>query len=113
VTQPMTTYDRGDVVLAALPFSDLSGVKRRPAVVVGAPHPSVDLLLLPITSQTERLQPGEFVLQHWQESGLLFPSAIKRGLFTLDQSCVVRRLGRLSAPDIATLDQALRVWLGL
>ena len=109
----MTTYDRGDVVLAALPFSDLSGIKRRPAVVVNAPHPSVDLPLLPITSQTERLQPGEFVLQNWQGAGLLFPSAVKRGLFTLDKICIIRRLGRFSIHDLEKLDQALRDWLDL
>ena len=27
---------RGDIVLAAFPFSDLSSTKRRPAVIVGA-----------------------------------------------------------------------------
>ncbi len=26
----MTSYDRGDVILAILPFSDLSGIKKRP-----------------------------------------------------------------------------------
>ena len=51
----MTSYDRGDVVLATLPFSDLTEVKQRPAVVISAPHPSVDLLLLPLTSQLEHL----------------------------------------------------------
>ena len=52
----MTSYEQGDVVLATLPFSDLSGIKKRPAIVVGVPHPSVDLLLLPLTSQTQNLQ---------------------------------------------------------
>jgi mRNA interferase MazF len=52
----MTSYERGDVVLATLPFSDLTGLKKRPAVVVSAPHPSVDLVLLPLTSQLENLQ---------------------------------------------------------
>jgi len=64
----MTIYERGDVVLADLPFSDLSGMKRRPAVVINAPHPSVDLLLLPITSQIQNAQPGEFMLADWHGS---------------------------------------------
>ena len=109
----MTSYDRGDVVPADLPFSDLSGLKRRPAVVVSATHPSVDFFLLPLTSQLENLQPGELVLQDWQDAGLLFPSAVKRGLFTLEATCITRRLGRLSGPDLGKLDQALRLWLGL
>ena len=109
----MTSYDRGDVILAILPFSDMSGIKKRPAVVVSAQHPSVDLLLLPLTSQTQNLQLGEFVLQEWQEAGLLFPSAVKRGLFTLDRACVMRRLGRVSSSDLSKLEQALRLWFGL
>ncbi len=108
----MTSYDQGDVVLATLPFSDLSGIKKRPAVVVNAPHPSVDLLL-PLTSQTQNLQLGEFVLQEWQEAGLLFPSAVKRGLFTLDRAYVTKRLGRVSSSDLLKLEQALRLWFGL
>ena len=109
----MTSYDRGDVVLATLPFSDLTGVKQRPAVVISAPHPSVDLVLLPLTSQLEHLQFGEFTLADWENAGLLFPSAVKRGLFTLDKARINRRFGRLAAADQTALDRALRLWLGL
>ena len=109
----MTSYDRGDVVLATLPFSDLTGIKQRPAVVVSAPHPSVDLLLLPLTSQLAHLQPGEFILADWKTAGLLFPTAVKRGLFTLDKTRINRRFGNLTAADREKLDAALRLWLGL
>ena len=109
----MTSYDRGDVVLATLPFSDLTGMKKRPAVVVSAPHPSVDLVLLPLTSQLENLQPGEFALVEWKGAGLLFPSVVKRGLFTLDKACINRRFGRLAVTDQGKLDGALRLWLSL
>ncbi len=109
----MTNYDRGDVVLATLPFSDLTGIKQRPAVVVSAPHPSVDLLLLPLTSQLDHLQPGEFALADSKAAGLLFPSAVKRGLFTLDKTRINRRFGRLTTTDRERLDGALRLWLGL
>ena len=108
-----TNYERGDVVLADLPFSDLSGLKKRPAVVVSGVHPSVDLFLLPLTSPIENLQPGEFLIQNWREAGLLFPSAIKRGLFTLEAACIIRHLGRLSRLDMDQLDRSLRLWLGL
>ena len=109
----MTGYDRGDVVLATLPFSDLTGIKQRPAVVVSAPHPSVDLLLLPLTSQLDHLQSGEFALADWKAAGLLFPSAVKRGLFTLDKTRINRRFGTVTAADRERLDGALRLWLGL
>jgi|SRR6185437_11298997 len=108
-----TSFDRGDVVLATLPFSDLSGIKKRPAVVVSTTHPSVDCFLLPLTSQLSNLQPGEFALVDWKSAGLLYPSVVKRGLFTMDQSCISRRLGRLAAEDLKKMDTALRRWLGL
>lgn len=109
----MTTFDRGDVVLADLPFSDLSGMKRRPAVVISAAHPSVDLFLLPLTSQTEHLQPGEFLLDDWRAAGLVSCSVVKRGIFTLESGWIARRLGRLTSHDLNRLDLALRNWLGL
>ena len=109
----MTTFDRGDVVLADLPFSDLSGMKRRPAVVISAAHPSVDLFLLPLTSQTDHLQPGEFLLDDWRAAGLVSRSVVKRGIFTLETGYIARRLGRLSPPDLTRLDHTLKSWLGL
>lgn len=108
-----TSFDRGDVVLATLPFSDLSGMKKRPAVVVNAAHPSVDCFLLPLSSQLGSLQPGEFALTGWKEAGLLYPSVVKRGIFTLEQSYIGRRLGRLATVDRDKMDAALRLWLGL
>ncbi len=108
-----TSFDRGDVVLATLPFSDLSGLKKRPAVVVSTVHPSVDVFLLPLTSQLSNLQPGEFALADWTSAGLLYPSVVKRGIFTMDKACLGRRLGRLATEDLNKMDAALRRWLGL
>ena len=109
----MTNFDRGDVVLTDLPFSDLSGMKRRPAVIISAAHPSVDLFLLPLTSQTDHLQPGEFLLDDWRAAGLVSRSAVKRGIFTLETGSIARRVGRLSPQDLVGLDHALKSWLGL
>lgn len=53
------------------------------------------------------------MLHEWQEAGLLFPSAVKRGLFTLDRAYVTRRLGRVSSSDLLKLEHALRLWFGL
>lgn len=41
---------RGDVVLAAFPFTDLSSTKRRPAVIVGVDTALGDFTLAFITS---------------------------------------------------------------
>jgi len=106
-------FSRFDIVLVRYPFTDLSGSKIRPAVVVNPSHPSDDLVLAALTSQTSSLLPGEFILGDWRRAGLHVPTAAKRGIFTLDESLPLKRIGRLSASDGAALEDALREWLGL
>ena len=109
----MPSYSRTDVLLVRYPFSDLSGTKLRPAVVVSAPHPSSDYLIVALTSRTHALGPGEFVLAPWLQAGLNVPSATKRGIATAHSSLIVKRLGQLEPHDAQRLDQSLRQWLGI
>ena len=104
----MARCSRGDVVLVRYPFSDLSGTKVRPAVVVSAPHASADLLIVPLTSRTTGLLSGEFGIADWQASGLNVPTAVKRGVFTIEERLVHTTIGRLTAPPAARLDASLR-----
>jgi mRNA interferase MazF len=76
----MPSYSSGDVVLVRYPFTDLSNSKVRPAVAIGAPHASHDIFVVPLTSKTGNLQPGEFVLKDWASAGLRVPTAAKRGI---------------------------------
>ena len=109
----MVNYSKNDVVLVRYPFSDLSGAKVRPAVVVNAAHVSQDYFLVPLTSKTTGLLPGEFVLTDWVTSGLNVPTAVKRGMFTIHQTLILKSLGKLSSGDTQQLEQALRGWLAL
>ena len=109
----MPSYSRTDVLLVRYPFSDLSGDKLRPAVVVSTPHTSADYLIVSLTSHTMALSAGEFVLAAWSHAGLHVPSAVKRSIATAHPSLIVKRLGQLSAEDAQTLDQSLRQWLGI
>jgi mRNA interferase MazF len=101
------------VILVRYPFSDLSSAKVRPAVVVGVLSGSQDYLILPLTSRTNRLVQGEFELSDWQAARLNVPSAIKRGLYTVHESLVLKSVGQLSPPDATRVDQSLRQWLHL
>lgn len=109
----MSNYSRGEVVLVRYPFSDLSGSKVRPAVIVSAPHSSKDVFILPLTSKTTSLLAGEFVLADWRIAGLNVETAVKRGIYTVDQTLVAHSLGKLSDSDVGDLNDALRRWLGL
>jgi mRNA interferase MazF len=94
-------------------FSNQTGAKIRPAVVVSGPHPSRDFFFVPLTSKTAGLLPGEFMLADWQAAGLNVPSATKRGMFTVHDSLVLKSLGTLSLGDQQSLEISLRLWLGL
>lgn len=109
----MSNYSRGEVVLVRYPFSDLSGSKVRPAVIVSAPHISKDVFILPLTSKTTSLLAGEFVLADWSKAGLNVETSVKRGIYTVDQTLVAQSLGKLSDSDLGDVNDALRRWLGL
>jgi len=109
----MPNYSRGDVLLVRYPFTDLSGVKVRPAVAIHAPHPSQDGFVVPLTSRLAALQPGEFVLAGWEKAGLNVPTAVKRGVYTIHPSLVAKLIGHLSVQDSQSLEKSLREWLGL
>lgn len=60
----------GDVVLVPFPFTDQSGIKKRPAVVVSSNNYNVsrrDLLIMAITSQVRQpLGFAEALILDWQ-----------------------------------------------
>jgi mRNA interferase MazF len=109
----MPRYSKGDVVLVRYPFSDLSGNKVRPAVVVNAAHESADLVFIPLTSRIAGLRTGEFVLSDHRGAGLNVPTAAKRGFHTLEERFVLQHVGRIAQVDREQLDAAIAYWLGL
>jgi mRNA interferase MazF len=97
----MTTYNQGDILLVPFPFTDQSGAKQRPAVVMSSDrynqsHP--DIILAPITSHGMR-DADETSLVDWQAAGLLKPSVVKPVLSSFDTRLVRRRLGTLTPAD--------------
>jgi len=99
----MTICKQGDVLLVPFPFTNQSGSKQRPAVVVSSEtynrtHP--DIILAPITSQIKHI-PDEVKLMNWQIAGLLKPSVVRPILSSFDTRVVRRRLGDLSNSDLA------------
>jgi mRNA interferase MazF len=98
----MTIYNQGDVLLVPYPFTDQSGTKQRPAIVLsGAAYNQVhpDVILAPITSQITQSK-DEIILSNWQTAGLLKPSSVKPLLSSLETDLVRRKLGELSASDL-------------
>lgn len=86
----------GDVVLLNFPFSDLSGAKLRPAVVIAAVGKG-DLIACQITSNRDAdKQAIELTARSFSGGGLRTTSFTRPGkLFTAHRSLIARRVGRL------------------
>jgi mRNA interferase MazF len=108
---PTTIYRAGDVVLTPFPYADQSGEKKRPVVLVSTDQVPLDTglyIACMITSHTPRDQWDVEVLA-WKEAGLLFPSVVRcPKVFGLDQSLILRRLGRLAMSDWAKVQSRFR-----
>lgn len=115
-----TTFRRGQVVVVAVPFSDYSGTKPRPAMVVSADafHRDLpDVIVCPISSQHRyysRPGPGDCPLQGWRTVGLRHPSTLRVSkLLAIDKRIIRRTLGTAVQEDLTRIDAALRHALAL
>ncbi|KAB8332481.1 type II toxin-antitoxin system PemK/MazF family toxin [Scytonema tolypothrichoides VB-61278] len=94
------TFNPGDVV--TVDFLGVTGVKRRPAVVLSsatyhATRPDVIVGL--ITSQTPALGATDYVLQDWTLAGLRVASVFRSFIVTLPPSANLVVIGHLSERD--------------
>ncbi len=91
------SFSSGEVLLVPVVFSDGSGHKKRPVVIV-CDSGDADLLVAPVTSQAAR-SPRDLTVVDWRQAGLRLPSIVRlEKLATVEKSMVVRKMGRL-APD--------------
>jgi mRNA-degrading endonuclease toxin of MazEF toxin-antitoxin module len=115
------SFQRGEVVLADLPYSDRTGSKPRPVLIVStdANNAVIDDVIVAAISTVTRagafthvfVDPGT---PDGQSSGLLHPSYVQcENLFTLDQQLILRPLGRLAPVLMRQVEAGLRAALGL
>jgi len=111
---------RGTVVLTPFPFTDLSGRKVRPAVVVSRSDRSgSDVVLAFITTYRDRNLTGADLLigrddPDFQLTGLKVDSVVKCDkLVTIDSSVLLGELGALSDTLLRRIDSGLKYALSL
>lgn len=114
---------RGDVVLVDYLFSDRTGSKIRPCLVVQDDRYNVrldDTIVVAISSNINRAasEPTQLVIgivtPEGQQSGLLFDSAVQcENIVTIDCQFVLRRIGKLPAPTMSQIDNCLKSTFGL
>lgn len=115
-----TIFRRGQIVVVRVPFTDQTGAKLHPAVVVSPEsfHRRLsDVVVCPISSQQryfERPGPGDRPLIGWKSAGLRFRSTARvSNVVAIEKSLIQRVLGKLTSPDLKALDATLRAAFGL
>ena len=94
----MARFIKGDVVVIPFPFSDLSGSKRRPALVL-ADLPGSDIILCQITSRNRKDKFSIALSQNdFTNGGLPVLSYIRPNrIFTADKNIIIRKAGTLKS----------------
>jgi len=111
-----TRFEQWQIVLVPFPYSDLSGVKRRPALVLSTSvfnERHDDLVCCMITSHLDgELGCPTFSRKDLSSGNLAFDSKIKPyRLFTVEKDLVVKKLGVLGASKAKeTRNQLLRLF---
>jgi mRNA interferase MazF len=97
----MAGFVKGDIVIIPFPFSDLSGSKKRPALVL-ANLPGDDILLCQITSQNTKDSFSITITDHDFASGALpvISNIRPTRIFTADKNIIIRKAGTVK-PAIA------------
>lgn len=117
-----TLLKRGEVVLADYPYSDRSGAKVRPCVVIQSvsSRGAEDTILLPVTSRIRDAEQSATLVvvrsrtAEGRAAGLLTDSVIVcDSVTTIDQSFVRRPIGLVSGDLLDRVETALRTTLGL
>jgi mRNA interferase MazF len=113
---------RGDIVLCDFPYTDRSGSKVRPALVVlDDAYQKLDQTVLAIISSSRTRFVGDASqLQvdgshpDWAQSGLRIPSVIQcEFLAAVHKSLVSQKLGALSAATMQQINDCLKAALGI
>jgi len=104
----MERFVKGDIVVIPFPFSDLSGSKKRPALVI-ADLQSDDIILCQITSQQVKDKYAIPVKDSDFKSGkLTAPSNIRPNrIFTADKNIIIKKAASLNEAAINTVVQKI------
>lgn len=106
----MTTCKQWDIILVAFPFTDLSSIKKRPALILSPDrfNSEPDVVILFITSNFSSFgRPGDYLIQNWKKSRLPKPSMTRMKFATIERSIIIKKIGRLTPMDQAEVANEL------
>ena len=106
-------YEQGDVVLVKVVFSERTGSKKRPALVISTEnyHNSRQEVIIAAITNIKRILKGDTSIENWQEAGLKFPSIVTGIIQTIKQNMIINKLGTLSDKDLQKVKKNIKDFL--
>lgn len=97
---------KGDIVLVPFPFTDLTGNKKRPALILIARN--LDVTVCFLSSQLHWQEETDLLLQPTPENGLKVNSLVRVSkIATIDKSLVLGKLGNIGTDQMEVLNKKL------
>lgn len=97
---------KGDIVLTKFPFTDFSGNKLRPALVLISSREDITVAF--ITTNLKEVVSSDLLLKANQNNGLKKDSLLKMNkIATLDLELVVGEIGSLTETELMEVDKKL------
>lgn len=112
---------KGDVVLVSFPFTDLSTIKVRPALIISNDNYNIrqdNIVLLLITSKVINTYPDDYLLKsdnpEFTDTGLKKTSIFRTSIIqTLKKTLLSSRLGFVGPSILSEIEDRLRNFLEL
>jgi mRNA-degrading endonuclease toxin of MazEF toxin-antitoxin module len=111
----MTKYNRGNIIIVEVKFSDGSGCKLRPALIISDSlyNKSRDEVIVSgITSNVERSYIGDTEITGWQKAGLKVPSLATAIIQTVKKKLIRKQLGAIDKKEFAEIEKNIAEALG-
>jgi len=109
----------GDIILTPFPFTDLSGNKVRPALVLGVQERGDDVTVCFISSvEQNKIHQFEILVdsknKSFQKTGLKLRSVVKATkIATLDKKVVLGKIGELDFKNLGRVKKVLKIYFKL
>ncbi|HYG36968.1 MAG TPA: type II toxin-antitoxin system PemK/MazF family toxin [Cytophagales bacterium] len=103
---------KGDIVLVPFPFTNLTGSKNRPALILISGESDITVSF--ITTQLKWREDSDIRIDPSEENGLKKTSLIRLSkLTTVEKDLIIGRLGSLNSTEIEKVDKNLIKLLNL
>lgn len=97
---------KGEIILISFPFTDLSGIKKRPALILA--HTENNIVVAFISTQKKWAEDTDLLVEPTPNNGLKRASLIRIAkIATIDKSLALGLLGKLEPNTLHLVDQQL------